>query len=44
MTADLTRLSAAEMARLLATQEVSSVELSRARRDRTAEVDGAVHS
>src|SRR6478609_7791470 len=32
------------MARLLAAKEVSSVELTRAHLDRTAEVDGAVHS
>jgi len=44
VTTDLTRLSAAEMARLLAAKEVSSVELTRAHLDRTAEVDGAVHS
>ena len=44
MTTDLTRLGAAEMARLLAAKEVSSVELTRAHLDRTAEVDGAVHS
>src|SRR4051794_24266467 len=44
LTTDLTRLGAAEMARLLAAKEVSSVELTRAHLDRTAEVDGAVHS
>ncbi len=44
LTAELTRLGAAEMARLLAAKEVSSVELTRAHLDRTAEVDGAIHS
>jgi aspartyl-tRNA(Asn)/glutamyl-tRNA(Gln) amidotransferase subunit A len=44
VTTDLTRLSAAEMAGLLAAKEVSSVELTRAHLDRTVEVDGAVHS
>ena len=44
MTSDLTRLSAAEMASLLASREVSSVELTRAHLERTATVDGAVHS
>ncbi len=44
MTTDLTRLSASDMATLLAAREVSSVELTRAHLDRTAAVDGAVHA
>ena len=44
MTTDLTRLGAAEMARLLAAREVSSVELTRAHLDRTADVDDEVHA
>ena len=44
MTTDLTRLAAAEMARLLAAIEVSSVELTRAHLDRTADVDDEVHA
>ncbi len=44
MTTDLTRLSAADMASLLASKEVSSVELTRAHLERTDAVDGAVHS
>ncbi|MEP6798194.1 MAG: Asp-tRNA(Asn)/Glu-tRNA(Gln) amidotransferase subunit GatA [Lapillicoccus sp.] len=44
MTSDLTRLSASEMANLLSSKEISSVELTQAHLDRTAEVDGAVHS
>ena len=44
MTTDLTRLSAAVMASLLASREVSSVELTRAHLERTDAVDGAVHS
>jgi aspartyl-tRNA(Asn)/glutamyl-tRNA(Gln) amidotransferase subunit A len=42
--ADLTRLSAAEMATLLASREVSSVELVRAHLERIDQVDGAVHA
>ncbi len=41
---DLTRLTAAEMARALADRQVSAVELAQAHLDRTAAVDGAVHS
>ncbi|MEO3935855.1 Asp-tRNA(Asn)/Glu-tRNA(Gln) amidotransferase subunit GatA [Dermatophilaceae bacterium Soc4.6] len=44
MTTDLTRRSAAEMASLLSTKEVSSVELTQAHLDRTDAVDGLVHS
>ncbi|RLV51095.1 Asp-tRNA(Asn)/Glu-tRNA(Gln) amidotransferase subunit GatA [Nocardioides mangrovicus] len=41
---DLTRLTAHQQAELLATGEVSSVELTRAHLDRIAAVDGAVHA
>ncbi len=44
MTTDLTRRSAAEMASLLTTGEVSAVELTQAHLDRTDAVDGLVHS
>lgn len=44
VTDDLIRLSAAEMAGLLASRQVSSEELTRAHLQRTAVVDGAVHS
>ena len=43
-TTDLTRLTAAEMARALATKQVSAVELTEAHLARTAAVDDAVHS
>jgi aspartyl-tRNA(Asn)/glutamyl-tRNA(Gln) amidotransferase subunit A len=42
--ADLTRLTAADMARALAAGQVSAVELTHAHLARTADVDGAVHS
>ncbi|MFC8600555.1 MULTISPECIES: Asp-tRNA(Asn)/Glu-tRNA(Gln) amidotransferase subunit GatA [unclassified Isoptericola] len=41
---DLTRLSAAQLADVLATKEVSSVEATRAHLDRIAAVDGDVHA
>jgi aspartyl-tRNA(Asn)/glutamyl-tRNA(Gln) amidotransferase subunit A len=44
VTTDLIRLGAAEMARLLAEKEVSSVELTRAHLDRTADVDQEVQA
>ncbi|MFC4615290.1 Asp-tRNA(Asn)/Glu-tRNA(Gln) amidotransferase subunit GatA [Cellulomonas algicola] len=44
MTADLTRLSAADLADRLAAGEVSSVEATQAHLDRIAAVDGAVHA
>ena len=44
MTTDLTRLSAAHLADLLATMQISSVELTRAHLDRTEAVDGLVHA
>jgi aspartyl-tRNA(Asn)/glutamyl-tRNA(Gln) amidotransferase subunit A len=44
LTADLTRLTAAEMSALLASRDVSSVELTRAHLDRIGDVDEAVHS
>ncbi len=44
MTSDLTRLTASEMSDLLSRKEISSVELTQAHLDRTAAVDGAVHS
>ena len=36
--------TAAELARLLAAREVSSVEVTRAHLDRIAEVDGEIHA
>ncbi|MDR1189415.1 MAG: Asp-tRNA(Asn)/Glu-tRNA(Gln) amidotransferase subunit GatA [Bifidobacteriaceae bacterium] len=42
--ASLTRLSAAEAATLLASREISSVELTQAHLDRIEQVDGAVHA
>lgn len=44
MTADLTRLTAADLAAKLASREVSSVEATRAHLDRIAAVDGDVHA
>jgi aspartyl-tRNA(Asn)/glutamyl-tRNA(Gln) amidotransferase subunit A len=44
LTADPTRLTAAEMSALLASRDVSSVELTRAHLDRIGDVDEAVHS
>ena len=44
MTTDITRMSAAELAAALATQELSSVEATTAHLDRIAEVDGHVHA
>ena len=44
MTTDLTRSTAAELADLLAAKEVSAVEVTQAHLDRTAAVDGDVHS
>jgi aspartyl-tRNA(Asn)/glutamyl-tRNA(Gln) amidotransferase subunit A len=44
VTTDLIRLGAAEMARLLADKGVSSVELTQAHLDRTADVDDDVHA
>ncbi|WP_295702049.1 Asp-tRNA(Asn)/Glu-tRNA(Gln) amidotransferase subunit GatA [Lapillicoccus sp.] len=44
MTSDLTRLTASEMSDLLSRKEISSVELTQAHLDRTAAVDGTVHS
>ena len=44
MTSDLTRATAAHLADLLATGSVSSREVTQAHLDRTAAVDGAVHS
>ena len=41
---DLTRKSASELVDLLASKQVSSVEVTQAHIDRTAAVDGAVHS
>ena len=41
---DLTRLAASELAALLASREVSSVEVTRAHLDRIAAVDGDVHA
>jgi aspartyl-tRNA(Asn)/glutamyl-tRNA(Gln) amidotransferase subunit A len=41
---DLTRLNAAELARLMAAQEVSSVEVTRAHLNRIRAVDGDVHA
>lgn len=41
---DLTRHTAAHLAELLATGEISSVEVTRAHLERMAEVDGAVHA
>lgn len=41
---DLTRKSASELVDLLASKQVSSVEVTQAHLDRTAAVDGAVHS
>ena len=41
---DLTRKSASELVELLATKQVSSVEVTQAHIDRTNAVDGAVHS
>lgn len=41
---DLTRKSASELVDLLVTKQVSSVEVTQAHIDRTAAVDGAVHS
>jgi aspartyl-tRNA(Asn)/glutamyl-tRNA(Gln) amidotransferase subunit A len=44
VTSDLTRLSAADLADLLAAKEISSLELTQAHLDRTAVVDGVVRS
>ncbi len=44
MTADLTRLSAADLAARLSSGEVSSVEATQAHLDRIADVDGDVHA
>ena len=44
MTNELTRASAADLAHLLATREVSAVEVTQAHLDRTGAVDGAVHA
>ena len=44
MTNELTRASAADLAHLLATREVSAVEVTQAHLDRTDAVDGAVHA
>ncbi len=41
---DLTRKSAHELVELLTSKQVSSVEVTQAHIDRTAAVDGAVHS
>ena len=44
MTTDLTRSTAADLADLLAQGSVSAREVTQAHLDRTAAVDGAVHS
>ncbi|MDN5860968.1 MAG: Asp-tRNA(Asn)/Glu-tRNA(Gln) amidotransferase subunit GatA [Pseudonocardia sp.] len=44
MTSELIRKTAAELAELIRTKEVSAVEVAQAHLDRIAEVDGAVHA